>query len=126
MHIHPHCTNDKLICVNTKSCTITKVSSQMSTYFWQNTCFPSSPYSTSLSSHHIQNYETETRWIKTKISFYQTPAGLSQKSNKWKQKGYLPFWPDCVIVQDAYLMHLPTTIHTFNKPDERDRGEDTA
>lgn len=98
----------------------------MSTYFWQNTCFPSSPYSTSLSSHHIQNYETETRWIKTKISFYQTPAGLSQKSNKWKQKGYLPFWPDCVIVQDAYLMHLPTTIHTFNKPDERDRGEDTA
>lgn len=31
----------------------------------------------------------------------------------------LPRRPDNVIMQDTYLMHLPPTIFTFNKPERR-------
>lgn len=34
-------------------------------------------------------------------------------------RGYLPQWPDCVIVQDTNLVHPAPTVHTFNKPEKR-------
>ncbi len=39
---------------------------------------------------------------------------------------YSPRRPDCFIVQDTNLMHPAPTVHAFNKPEQRDRDEDTS
>lgn len=101
----------------------------IATYFWQNTCSPSLSYLPFLSSPHIQNcvkrgWESvelhKKRYLENDIRTFTWTSRMTGNRNCCS-----PQWPDCIIVQDTNLMHPAPTVHTFNKPEKRDRHEDT-
>lgn len=54
----------------------------------------------------------------------KTEINIKVNHGEWKSpcqadRRDSPGWPDDLVVQDTNLMHLPSTVFTFNKPEER-------